>query len=93
MKCVFCGNDLTKSQQTIERRVNRKIFYIKNVPVDECKVCGEVYVDDDVISGINSAIESGQSDSVNTTVLDFDHVVDLNLRAGSEPFTRKLALS
>ncbi|MHB1652940.1 MAG: YgiT-type zinc finger protein [Desulfitobacteriaceae bacterium] len=78
MKCVFCGNDLNESHQTIERRVNRKLFYIKNIPVDECKVCGEVYIDDHVITEIDSALESEQilTESTTTTILDFNHVLE-----------------
>jgi len=54
MKCVFCASDLAKDKQTIERRINDQLVYINNVPVDLCKSCGEVYIDDDIIHELNS---------------------------------------
>lgn len=53
MKCVFCNHDLEKSVQTIERRVRGQLCYISNVPVDLCKNCGEVYIDDSTVTAIN----------------------------------------
>lgn len=56
MKCVFCGNELIKDQQTIERRVKGRLIYIKNIPVDLCASCGEVYVDDDIVTAMNTML-------------------------------------
>lgn len=57
MKCVFCGKDLAKSHETIERRIKGKQYYVKNVPADVCKFCGEIYVDDVVVSIVTKALE------------------------------------
>lgn len=73
MKCVFCENELTKDIQTIERRVNNHLVYIKNVPVDLCKFCGEVYIDDIIVIEMNNILKCIKSKSLYETVLiDFD---------------------
>ncbi|PKM80294.1 MAG: hypothetical protein CVU89_14480 [Firmicutes bacterium HGW-Firmicutes-14] len=70
MKCVFCGNQLTKDTQTIERRINNHLIYIKNVPVDLCNFCGEVYVDDNIVSEMNQILQK-QKQISNTITVDF----------------------
>lgn len=72
MKCVFCGKDLTKGRETIERRIKGKLYYIKYVPADICKSCGEIYIDDAIVSIITKALEGKNIiQSTGTEVLDF----------------------
>lgn len=72
MKCVFCGNKITRDTQTIERRIKNNRVYIKNVPVELCKFCGEVYVDDNIVSMLNQILESLKRNEIsNTIILDF----------------------
>jgi len=72
MKCVFCGHQLAKDTQTIERRIKTYLVYVKNVPVDSCHFCGEVYVDDNIVSVTNQILHflKGQQIS-NNVVVDF----------------------
>lgn len=73
MKCVFCGNQLTKDTQTIERRIKTHLLYIKNVPVDLCNFCGEVYVDDNIVSEMNQILQLlKQKEILNTIIVDFN---------------------
>ena len=72
MKCVFCGHQLTKDTQTIERRLKSHLVYINNVPVDLCKSCGEVYVDDYIVSEINQFLQTlKRQEILNTVEVDF----------------------
>lgn len=72
MKCVFCGNQLTKDMQTIERRIKSHLVYIKNVPVDLCHFCGEVYVDDNIVSATNQILHFLKDEQIsNNLVVDF----------------------
>lgn len=73
MKCVFCGHQLTKDTQTIERRIKNHLIYIKNVPVDLCNFCGEVYVDDNIVSEMNQILQLlKQKELLNTITVDFN---------------------
>lgn len=78
MKCVFCGNELTHSNETVERRIKSKIYYIKNVPADLCKFCGEVYIDDETVASINKTLENKINNEFNTTeVVDFSELIKI----------------
>lgn len=73
MKCVFCGNQLVKDTQTIERRIKDHLVYIKNVPVDLCNFCGEVYVDDNIVSEMNQILVFLKSKEIlDTIMVDFN---------------------
>lgn len=73
MKCVFCGSEIIKDTQTLERRIKDHLVYIKNVPIDLCKSCGEVYIDDDVVSEMNNILSVLKNrELLETTVIDFD---------------------
>ena len=92
MKCVFCGNDLTNSHETVERRIKSKLYYVKNVPADLCKFCGEVYIDDEVVTNINKMLEKEKPNELNSTeVIDFR---ELSLLADNYPIppNKKLAM-
>lgn len=72
MKCVFCGNKVAKDTQTIERRIQNQRVYINNVPVELCKSCGEVYIDDSIVSEMNQILESLKRKEIsNTLIVDF----------------------
>jgi YgiT-type zinc finger domain-containing protein len=72
MKCVFCGNKIARDTQTIERRIENHRVYIKNVPVELCKFCGEVYVDDNIVSDMNRILASLKHKEIsNTVTVDF----------------------
>ncbi|GAB6171507.1 hypothetical protein JCM15765_09850 [Paradesulfitobacterium aromaticivorans] len=72
MKCVFCGRDLVKSYETIERRIKGKLYYVKNVPADVCKFCGEVYIDDEIVSIIGNMLEGfKENQSTGSEVVDY----------------------
>ncbi|MHB1404206.1 MAG: type II toxin-antitoxin system MqsA family antitoxin [Desulfitobacteriaceae bacterium] len=72
MRCVFCGRDLVKSHETIERRIKGKLYYVKNVPANVCKFCGEVYIDDEIVSTISKMLEGlKQNHSTGSEVVDF----------------------
>lgn len=72
MKCVFCGNELIKDKQTIERRIKGHLIYIKNVPVDLCESCGEVYIDDDIVTEMNKILTLIKCNELSdTTVIDY----------------------
>lgn len=46
MKCVICNNNLILTKTTIKRKIFKgRILYIKNIPVDKCSNCGEIYLD------------------------------------------------
>lgn len=73
MKCVFCDSELIKDKQTIERRVKDQLVYINNVPVDLCKSCGEVYVDDDIVTEMNNLLKVLNCQRLQvTTTVDFN---------------------
>jgi len=72
MKCVFCGNELIKDKQTIERRIKSHLIYIKNIPVDLCASCGEVYIDDDIVTEMNKVLALIKfNESLEATVIDY----------------------
>ena len=92
MKCVFCDKDLAKSNETIERRIKGRLYYVKNVPADVCKFCGEVYFDDEVVSTISKALEEvKQIQSTGTEVVDFKELNALAENYSGIP-NKKLAL-
>ncbi|MDA8227228.1 MAG: type II toxin-antitoxin system MqsA family antitoxin [Desulfitobacterium hafniense] len=92
MKCVFCGKDLAKNHETIERRIKGRLYYVKNVPADVCKFCGEVYIDDEVVSSINKALEKErQNELTGTEVVDFRELSGLSNNHSETP-NKKLAL-
>lgn len=81
MKCVFCGKDLVKSYETIERRLKGKLYYVKNVPADVCTLCGEVYIDDEIVTKVGKMLEGlKQNPSTNSEVVDYK---DLNNDLGT----------
>lgn len=73
MRCVFCDSQLVKDIQTIERRIRDQLVYINNVPVDLCKSCGEVYVDDDIVTEMNKILEAFKGkELLGKTTVDFN---------------------
>lgn len=84
MKCVFCDRDLIRSSQTIERRIKNHLVYIKDVPVELCKNCGEVYVDDSIVSQMNILLEHlSRKEILETIVVDFNTFSEISATSNS----------
>ncbi|KJS22223.1 MAG: hypothetical protein VR72_06770 [Clostridiaceae bacterium BRH_c20a] len=91
MKCVFCNCELKKHTQTIERRLKNRIIYINNVPVDICISCGEVYIDDSIVTEMNNMLNRIQFKDLNNVLfVDFNEERETNFKLFS-PQQNKLA--
>ena len=41
MKCAVCHNKVDKKRGEIDLRIKGELFLVRNVPYEECPVCGE----------------------------------------------------
>ncbi len=57
--CVVCGGALRTTTITHEERRGEHFYLFQNVPAQVCKVCGELWIDEEVLQQIDRLITEG----------------------------------
>lgn len=71
--CMFCKCDSTV-KSTTTHVVNYKgcVIVVKNVPCEECELCGEKFYDTDVARKLERMVEHAKEQMMEISVVDFD---------------------
>jgi len=74
--CAVCGGEMRATTITHEEKRDSHIYLFQNVPAKVCTVCGEIWIDEEVLQVIDRLIESGVPvRKVETPVYDFPRAV------------------
>lgn len=57
MNCFFCKGEMKQSTTSHFVDLKKCMIVIKHVPCWECKKCGEIFFDDDVVKRLDSIIK------------------------------------
>ena len=57
MKCEFCNGKTTHKRVNKYHRLNKKMYYIENVPVEVCTICYEKYFHARTLDRIDEMIQ------------------------------------
>jgi len=70
--CAACQNRMEKKKGSIDLRIKGRLFLIKNVEYEECRVCGEKVLSPEVARNLYQRIQRGHytEESVKMPVLD-----------------------
>ncbi len=70
--CAICGGELVGTTITYDERGCGELYFCKNVPAHICKVCGEIWIDDEVLEKVERLIKEGSpAEKIQTSVYDF----------------------
>lgn len=70
--CAVCGGELRPTTVTHEERRGSNLYLFQNVPAKVCSDCGEIWVEEATLQGIDRLIKKGRPVSkVETPVYDF----------------------
>ncbi|MBW1700224.1 MAG: YgiT-type zinc finger protein [Deltaproteobacteria bacterium] len=72
MKCAACHNEMVKKKGEIDLRIHGKLYLVRNVSYEECRVCGERVLSPEVSQDLYGKIERGEfvEETVRIPVLD-----------------------
>lgn len=69
--CMICGEELREDTITHEERREDNLYLFHNVPVRICNACGQVWIDEEVLQGIDLLIVDALKRKVETLIFDF----------------------
>ena len=70
--CAVCGGALCATTITHEERRGEHFYLFQNVPAQVCDVCGELWIDEEVLQQIDRLITEGVPvRTVETPVYDY----------------------
>ena len=71
--CVFCGGKLKQSTTDYIEKMDNHVFFVKDVPCEECEQCGETYFNNSTVKVIERILNRIQhiSSEISLTVIDY----------------------
>ena len=75
MRCIMCKGKIEKTTTRISRRAGSKRISIKNVPVEICLDCGDIYIDDTEIEIIDKIIDKARDTFGDFTIVNFNDYI------------------
>ena len=72
--CFYCKGERTVHSYTTHVVVlDNCVIVIKNVPCEECELCGEKYYNDEVMEELEKIIDKAQSLASEVYITDYSH--------------------
>ncbi len=71
--CIYCGGSLAPDKTDYIENIDNHVIFIKDVPCEKCKQCGEVFFSHKTVLAIEKIMEGIQhiSSEITLTVLDY----------------------
>lgn len=72
MTCPTCGGTTERGSTNLPVELESGILYIKQVPADICKQCGETFIPDEVADRIEKMVDRAKAEKVEIEVITYE---------------------
>ena len=78
MKCFFCGTESIWKKMLICETIEHegKLIIVKNIPCEECEICGEKYFQDEVMERLEKLFKNAKDVVTENVEIDYADVTD-----------------
>lgn len=70
-KCFFCKGNMTPSKTTYAVDLGATVVVVRNVPCEECDICGEKVISDTVMQQLEKILDTAEQTASEIYVTDF----------------------
>lgn len=71
MNCPICKGKIERGITTFSAEVENSLLFVKDVPADICKQCGEVFIPDKVAATLECLVYKAREERVEIEIISY----------------------
>lgn len=71
MNCPICKGKFERGSSTFSAEIENGLLFVKDVPADICKQCGEVFIPDEVAETLENLVFKAKKEKVEMEIISY----------------------
>lgn len=71
MNCPVCKGKIERGITTFPTEIENGLLFVKDVPADICKQCGEVFIPDEVAETLEDIVFKARKEKVEVEIISY----------------------